>query len=92
MPPTVLKSQWPWPNPGRGRVPEARGRDANAGGELAPQMKAEKLRRVVTASDEAVSRYGRQIDAIATGISRLIHRFEMIELRLRRAGRTDRKE
>ncbi len=77
--------------PGRGHF-LARGRDANAGGELAQQMKAEKLRRVVTASDEAITRYSRQIDAIATGISRLIHRLEMIELRLRRAGKSDPKE
>jgi hypothetical protein len=55
-------------------------------------MNAEKLRRVVKVSDEAVTRYSRQIDAMATGISRLINRLETIELRLKRAGKRDPKE
>jgi hypothetical protein len=91
-PPTMLKSHGPDRIPGRGHFPQARGCDANAGGELAQQMKAEKLRRLVTASDEAVTRYSRQIDAMATGISRLINRLETIELRLKRAGKRDPKE
>jgi hypothetical protein len=91
--PTIrLKSHGPDRIPGRGHFPQARGCDANAGGELAQQMKAEKLRRLVTASDEAVTRYSRQIDAMATGISRLINRLETIELRLKRAGKRDPKE
>ena len=55
-------------------------------------MNAEKLRRVVKVSDEAVTRYSRQIDAVAAGISRLINRLETIELRLKRAGKRDPKE
>jgi hypothetical protein len=46
------------------------------GGQLPPQRKAEGLRRAVTASDEAITRYSRQIDAMAAGISRLIKRLE----------------
>jgi len=50
------------------------------GRQLPEQRKAEGLRRAVTASD---TRYSRQIDAMATGLSRLIKRLEAIELRLR---------
>jgi hypothetical protein len=57
-----------------------------------PQRKAEGLRRAVTASDGAITRYSRQIDAMATGISRLIKRLEAIELRLKRAGKRDPKD
>ena len=62
------------------------------GRQLLQQRKAEGLRRAVTASDEAVTRYSRQIDAMAAGISRLIKRLETIELRLKRAGKRDIKE
>jgi hypothetical protein len=62
------------------------------GRQLPQQRKAEMLRRLVTASDEAVTRYSRQVDAIATGKSRLINRLETIELRLKRAGKRDPKE
>jgi hypothetical protein len=60
--------------------------------QLPQQQKAEGLRRAVTASDEAITRYSRQIDAMATGLSRLIKRLEAIELRLNRAGKRDPKE
>jgi hypothetical protein len=62
------------------------------GRKLPQQQKAEGLRRAVTASDEAISRYSRQVDGMATGISRLINRLETIELRLKRAGKRDPKE
>ena len=59
------------------------------GRQLPQRRKAEGLRRAVTASD---TRYSRQIDAMATGLSRLIKRLEAIELRLNRAGKRDPKE
>jgi septal ring factor EnvC (AmiA/AmiB activator) len=59
------------------------------GRQLSQQRKAEGLRRAVTASDEAITRYSRQIDAMATGLSRLIKRLDSIELRLNRAGKRD---
>ena len=62
------------------------------GRQLSQQRKAEGLRRAVTASDEAITRYSRQIDAMATGLSRLIKRLEAIELRLNRAAKRDPKE
>ena len=55
-------------------------------------MNAEKLRRLVTASDKVVTSYSHQIDVVSAGISRLISRLETIELRLKRAGKRDPKE
>ena len=78
---------------GRGAIP-LNGCDAMQppGRQLSQQRKAEGLRRAVTASDEAITRYSRQIDAMATGLSRLIKRLEAIEPRLNRAGKRDPKE
>src|ERR1700761_3637297 len=48
------------------------------------QMAAERLRHAVSASDQAITRYGDQLNTTATGMSRLARCLEMIELRLRR--------